>query len=318
LRIVLNYYQVKSVLCYSSSQHIGNSVTAQHKLNESAERYLVASSGEKCPVVCGRRRALIIGICLFNHHWNQLSIIDAATLSFFQLSALSYDNQFNLSSSKVEDYKKDFTFTSTNERTFSHDNGIASANQSNNNPDIKSLEVLPGSFADGRRWFITLTKLFGFKCNEIKLMTDSVLSEQKYGRCNADRVIAALKWLVTGARPGDCLFFAFSGHGMKLQRTIEGHLVTIGGLKCLDKTIVDHWTVYDILLGPHLGIGEGVKLTMIFDTCYSGTGLCLPYQLGSAPPSNTGKKDNSSKDTDQYLMWSPKQVRISSISSSKK
>lgn len=100
-------------------------------------------------------------------------------------------------------------------------------------------------------------------------------------------IIRAMKWLVYGAKPGDSLFFHFSGHG---GQTVDRSNDESDGM---DETIfpVDYQKagqivddvnflsltcqeLHDIMVKP---LDEGVRLTAIFDCCHSGTVLDLPY-----------------------------------------
>jgi len=93
-----------------------------------------------------------------------------------------------------------------------------------------------------------------------------------------------IRWLVGEARPGDALYFHYSGHGGRKPRR--------GGLMSGDKyheTLVPLDSeqagcllddeLFDTLVRP---VPAGCRLTCVFDSCHSGGVLNLPYYfLGS-------------------------------------
>lgn len=96
-------------------------------------------------------------------------------------------------------------------------------------------------------------------------------------------ILSALRWLVKDAQPGDCLFFHYSGHGGRIidlhGRRVDGHRAD-GFEKAIHP--VD-WEsageiltedLYDVMVKP---LPTGCRLNALFDSCYSGTVLDLPY-----------------------------------------
>jgi len=91
-------------------------------------------------------------------------------------------------------------------------------------------------------------------------------------------IIAAMRWLVMDAQPGDSLFFHYSGHG--------GQMPDDNGDEAdgMDETLipVDYQTggqirddlIYKLLVAP---LPADVHLLSVFDCCHSGTILDLPY-----------------------------------------
>ena len=60
-----------------------------------------------------------------------------------------------------------------------------------------------------------LMSRFGFRDEEILMLFDGQNASQRWPtRAN---ILAAMKWLVADARPGDSLFFHYSGHGAQTQ-----------------------------------------------------------------------------------------------------
>lgn len=97
-----------------------------------------------------------------------------------------------------------------------------------------------------------------------------------------NNILESLRWLVQDARPGDALFFSYSGHGAQEPDPEgfeeDGMNETI--LPCDFETAGmlsdDILTEYCIRQLP-----EGVKLTSIMDCCHSGTALDLAWKWQS-------------------------------------
>jgi hypothetical protein len=100
-------------------------------------------------------------------------------------------------------------------------------------------------------------------------------------------ILAAGRWLVEGASTGDILLFHYSGHGGLLKALVAGSEPT-----GYDETLVpmDYTTAGEIrdddlralLVEPVLG--TGAYLRVVFDSCHSGTGLDLKYNLADTTP----------------------------------
>lgn len=91
-------------------------------------------------------------------------------------------------------------------------------------------------------------------------------------------ILAALRWLVHGVRPGDSLVFHFSGHG---SREVDKDMDEIDGYdECICP--VDHKTagkivddeINSIIVRP---LPRDARLLAVFDSCYSGTVLDLRF-----------------------------------------
>lgn len=95
-------------------------------------------------------------------------------------------------------------------------------------------------------------------------------------------ILAGMQWLVSGAQPGDSLFFHYSGHGSQVLDQngdeADGKDETI--LACDFKQtghIVDD-QIFELLVKP---LPAGVRLTSVMDCCHSGTGMDLPYTFAA-------------------------------------
>lgn len=112
---------------------------------------------------------------------------------------------------------------------------------------------------------------------------------------------AGLQWLITGARPGDVLFFHYSGHGSQVRDTSDPDIEPDG----LDEIIcpVDlDWNTKiitdDYLKWVFDQVPAGVNLTVFFDCCNSGSALdqiefYQPLGLGAARTTEDPVRGNS-------------------------
>eukprot|EP00668_Euglena_longa_P040724 GGOE01053618.1.p1 GENE.GGOE01053618.1~~GGOE01053618.1.p1 ORF type:complete len:455 (+),score=79.26 GGOE01053618.1:27-1367(+) len=88
----------------------------------------------------------------------------------------------------------------------------------------------------------------------------------------------AMQWLVSGAQPGDILFFHYSGHGAQQRDThgdeADGYDETIlpVDFKSAGQIVDDE--IFDLLVRP---LPSGVRMTAVMDCCHSGTGMDLPF-----------------------------------------
>jgi hypothetical protein len=110
-----------------------------------------------------------------------------------------------------------------------------------------------------------LVKACGFKDDEIRLLVD--------GRATTDAIRDRLAWLVTGAQPGDRLFFQYSGHGTQLApRNRAGRVVGLHDCICpvdFDFTPPHALTDADFKL-IFAGLSVGVEFNWVSDSCHSG------------------------------------------------
>lgn len=110
------------------------------------------------------------------------------------------------------------------------------------------------------------TASFGFKENNI-----TTLFNQSAGR---DSIINALEQIISKAHKGDVVFIFYAGHGSQVKNTLSNEKDK------KDETIVpaDHWKkgvadIRDKELAAYFNrlIDKGVLLTVIFDSCHSGS-----------------------------------------------
>ncbi|RKP10957.1 peptidase C14, caspase domain-containing protein [Thamnocephalis sphaerospora] len=121
-----------------------------------------------------------------------------------------------------------------------------------------------------------LQQRYGFLPNHCVQLTDDQ-EEAKFLPTRAN-IIAAMKWLVQDAQPGDSLFLHYSGHGATAEDMDgdekDGQDETIVPLDYQTAGMIVDDDLHAILVKP---LQEGVRLTTIFDCCHSGTILDLPF-----------------------------------------
>jgi hypothetical protein len=129
----------------------------------------------------------------------------------------------------------------------------------------------------------------------------TVVTDEK-AKVLAGDILTYIDSLVKKAKPGDYVFFHFSGHGGQLPDERKGAysstLEEVGGVGDLDENDGMDETIFgsdliairDDVLRARLvdALPEGVKLRVVLDCCHSGTGLDLPFTYrgaGSYPDS---------------------------------
>jgi len=120
---------------------------------------------------------------------------------------------------------------------------------------------LNGCVNDAKAWADLLIKKFGFASSAVKMLLDADATKAK--------IIAGLKNLLAGAKAGDILVFTNSSHGTYVADTSgdeEMYDEALCPYDCTDNLIVD-----DVLRELFDNLAEGVGLTVISDSCFSGT-----------------------------------------------
>lgn len=116
----------------------------------------------------------------------------------------------------------------------------------------------------------------GWKAEDICVMSD----DQKGSFMpTKENCLENLRWLVSGARPGDILFFSYSGHGS--QRVDPNGIEEDGMNEVImpadypTKGIITDDELNEIAIRP---LPNGCKLIGLVDACHSGTIFDLPFQ----------------------------------------
>lgn len=137
---------------------------------------------------------------------------------------------------------------------------------------------LRGCIPDVHNFHELLTQTFGWHPQCIQTLTDDGKGTTREMPTKAN-IMKWMQWLVADARPGDVLFFSFSGHG---AQDIDEHGIEEDGM---NETIcpsdfqkagmISDNTLAATMVVP---LPEGVRLTCVLDACHSGTGLDLAWQ----------------------------------------
>eukprot|EP00933_Yihiella_yeosuensis_P031587 TRINITY_DN25163_c0_g1_i1.p1 TRINITY_DN25163_c0_g1~~TRINITY_DN25163_c0_g1_i1.p1 ORF type:complete len:509 (-),score=109.59 TRINITY_DN25163_c0_g1_i1:72-1400(-) len=135
---------------------------------------------------------------------------------------------------------------------------------------------LGGCANDANAWKELLKEEYDFEDKHIRMFTD-VQDDPRRVPTKAN-MQSGLRWLASGAQPGDVLFLQFSGHGTQVTCTDGSE--EDGKNEALCPTdysragvLVDD-EIFDTLVSP---LPSGVKLVIILDCCHSGTAVDLPY-----------------------------------------
>eukprot|EP00929_Paragymnodinium_shiwhaense_P094551 TRINITY_DN5516_c0_g2_i1.p1 TRINITY_DN5516_c0_g2~~TRINITY_DN5516_c0_g2_i1.p1 ORF type:complete len:928 (+),score=244.21 TRINITY_DN5516_c0_g2_i1:411-2786(+) len=155
---------------------------------------------------------------------------------------------------------------------------------------------LKGCINDSDTFISILTEQFGYNVSDIRQLRDD--NEKRMP--TRKNMIAALSWLVSGAKPGDHLFFHFSGHGSQAKDS------TGDEMDGMDETLVpcDYKTagmfsddeLRKLVVTP---LPKGVRLTCVLDCCHSGSLMDLSYKvsLGADNATCSVKKKQTSNTT---------------------
>ncbi len=120
---------------------------------------------------------------------------------------------------------------------------------------------LKGCVNDAFAWAELLTEHFDFPRSNVKILTNAEATKK--------RVMAALKAMLAKARAGDVLVFTNSSHGTYLPDR-DGDEDRYDEAIC-PYDVEDNVVVDDELRELFADLPQGVKLTVIADSCYSGT-----------------------------------------------
>lgn len=127
-----------------------------------------------------------------------------------------------------------------------------------------------------------LLQSLNYDISEARVLVDDAASSGLqpsllHGRPTKQEILTAMDWLVSGAKPGDSLFFHFSGHGSQAADQdgdeADGFDET---LVPLDFEHAGHIRDDDIFLRMVSRVPAGCRLTGLVDCCHSGSIFDLP------------------------------------------
>lgn len=105
---------------------------------------------------------------------------------------------------------------------------------------------------------------FNFKPENIRVLVDE--------RATKQGILDRLKWLLDGAKAGDMLVFHYSGHGSQVRDRNGDELEDqLDEILCPHDLDWDDPLTDDCLADLFKQLPKGVNLTMICDSCHSGT-----------------------------------------------
>ncbi|CAD52669.1 hypothetical protein PFAG_04890 [Plasmodium falciparum Santa Lucia] len=123
---------------------------------------------------------------------------------------------------------------------------------------------------------VTKYKFYDSSNNIVRLIDNEANPNYRPTRRN---ILSALMWLTRDNKPGDILFFLFSGHGS--QEKDHNHIEKDGYNESIlpsdfetEGVIIDD-ELHKYLIQP---LNEGVKLIAVVDSCNSGSSIDLAYK----------------------------------------
>lgn len=120
---------------------------------------------------------------------------------------------------------------------------------------------LNGCVNDARAWADLLADRYDFPRSDVKLITDSEATKRN--------ILDGITWLLAGARSGDVLVFTNSSHGSYIADT-SGDEPRYDEVIC-PYDVADNVLKDDELRALFADLPDGVRLTVISDSCFSGT-----------------------------------------------
>lgn len=123
---------------------------------------------------------------------------------------------------------------------------------------------LKGCVNDAKAWAAVLRSKYDFAKTDVKVLLDQ--------KATHDRMVKEVKALLAGAAAGDVLVFTNSSHGTYLADTstdseeVDRYDEAMCPWDCKQKLLVD-----DELRELFAGLKRGVRLTIVSDSCHSGS-----------------------------------------------
>merc|ERR1719433_1279855 len=155
---------------------------------------------------------------------------------------------------------------------------------------------LRGCINDVKAMQSLLSELYGWPTDEnsMRALTDDggvgIMRGTTFsGPPTKRNIMVQMQWLIHGARPGDVLFFHFSGHG---SQEVDPNGWEEDGMNetILPVDFENAGMISDDVISGTLccSLPDGCRLIALMDSCHSGTGLDLPFHMSRA--SNYGNR----------------------------
>ncbi|ORY45301.1 metacaspase [Rhizoclosmatium globosum] len=151
---------------------------------------------------------------------------------------------------------------------------------------IGSKHALAGCINDAHNLQNFLVQQYGYKTDQRSMLVMTDDNKDPRYVPTTKNLLGAFHWLVYDARPGDHLFFSYSGHGGQVPDTNDNDRAsgmddTICPVDFEQSGQIDSDLLHKALV---TALPDGVKLVVVMDCCHSGTMLELPYTY--APDEN--------------------------------
>lgn len=143
--------------------------------------------------------------------------------------------------------------------------------------DYQTISDLRGCINDVRNIEKRLVDVFGFSTGDIRVLTNREVTKENIER--------EWSWLVDDAQPGDQLLFHFSGHGSYTVDEDGDEDDGADELLCLYDMDFDDDRTYlldDDLYRLTRRLPDGADLTVILDSCHSGTATRMLFSPESS------------------------------------
>ncbi|KAK7196879.1 metacaspase [Novymonas esmeraldas] len=150
---------------------------------------------------------------------------------------------------------------------------------------------LRGCVNDVRSILGTLQQI-SFPISECCILVDDPSFPGFTGMPTRDNMIKHMLWLTSDLRPGDVLFFHFSGHGGQTKATYDSQEEYDQCLIPLDHSKTGGILDDDLFLMLVAPLPPGVRMTCVFDCCHSATMLDLPFSYVAPRMGSGGAREN--------------------------
>ncbi|EAN95387.1 putative metacaspase 5 [Trypanosoma cruzi] len=135
---------------------------------------------------------------------------------------------------------------------------------------------LSGCVNDVRQMLGTLQRI-QFPISECCILVDDMRFPNFTALPTRENIIKHMAWLVHDVRPGDVLFFHYSGHGTETKAERDSEELYDQCLVPLDYQVQGAILDDDLFELLVKGLPAGVRMTAVFDCCHSASLLDLPF-----------------------------------------